>query len=195
MTSDCRQLLQADRLIAGDDALAVDLDAGNTACGRPGGDDDFPGFERLLVALEDVDLSLPSQSRRPLDPVDFVFLEEKLDSLRQSSDDPILARLHLGHVNRWSAGRYRDAPLPGVPDDLERMRMLEQCLGRNASPDEAGPAEGLLFFDDGYFLSKLGAANRGNIAARTRADDHHVIRTGQGSSFEAFTARHSALQR
>ena len=70
-----------------------------------------------------------------------------LDSLRQASDDPILARLHLGQVNRRSAGWYRDPPLPGVPDDLECVRMLEQRLGRNTPPDQAGPAEGFLFLD------------------------------------------------
>ena len=63
-----RHLLQVDRLVAGDDALVIDLDRRHAARRRAGGDDDLFGLERLRVALEDVDLALAGQARRALDP-------------------------------------------------------------------------------------------------------------------------------
>ena len=40
-------------------------------------------------------------------------------------------------------------------DDLQRVRVLEQRLGGNAAPDQAGAAERLLLLDDGDLLAKL----------------------------------------
>ena len=56
------------------------------------------------VAFEDVDAAVAGQPRRALDPVDLVLLEQELDALGQAGDDPVLARLHLGHVDA-DAGR------------------------------------------------------------------------------------------
>ena len=80
-------------------------DAGNAARRRAGGDDDFLRLERLLVAFEDLDLAVPGQTRRALDPVDLVLLEQELDALGQPADDLVLARVHLPHVDGWRAVR------------------------------------------------------------------------------------------
>ena len=48
---------------------------------------------------------LPGQARRALDPVDLVLLEQELDALGQAGDDPVLARLHLRHVDADGAPR------------------------------------------------------------------------------------------
>ena len=68
-----------------------------------------------------------------------------------------------------------DAPFLGVLNHLQRMRVLEQRLGRNASPDQARATERLLLFDDRDLLPQLRRANRGDIPAGARADDDDIV--------------------
>ena len=68
-----------------------------------------------------------------------------------------------------------DAPLLRVLDDLQRVRVLEQRLGRNAAPDQAGAAERLLLLDDGHLLAELRGADRGDVAARAGADHDDIV--------------------
>ena len=139
------------------------------------------GVERLLVARRTTStFRLPASRAVPLIQVDLVLLEQKLDALGQAADDFVFARVHLRHVDRGRAGRDRHSPLFGVLDDLQRVRVLEQRLGRNASPDQAGAAERLLLLDDSDFLSKLRGADRGDIAASTCANHDDVVRIRQG---------------
>ena len=110
-----------------------------------------------------------------MDPVDLVLLEEKLDALRQAADDLVLARMHQAHVDGRSAVWQGDAPVAGAFYDLEGVRVLEQCLGWNTPPDQAGAAERLLLLDDHNLLPELGRTNRGDIATGTRTDDDDII--------------------
>ena len=63
------------------------------------------------------------------------------------------------------------------------MRVLEQRLGRNTAPDQAGAAERLLLLDDRDALAQLRGADGGDIATRPRANDHHVECIRQMDSF------------
>ena len=108
----------------------------------------FDAVRRLLVAFDDVDRAAAGDRRGALDPFDLVLLEEELDALGEPGHDLVLARLHLIHVDADGAFADRDAPLLDVLHHLERVRVLEQRLGRNASPDEAGAAERFLLLDD-----------------------------------------------
>ena len=150
-----RHLLQVNRFVARDDPLVIDLHGRHAARRRPGGDDDLLRLERLLVALEDVDLALAHQPRGPLDPVDLVLLEEELDALGEPADDLVLARVHLLHVDRRRAVGNHHAPLFRVLHDLQRVGVLEQRFGGNAAPDQTGAAERFLLLDDGDLLPKL----------------------------------------
>ena len=137
--------------------------------------------QRLRVAFEDVDAAVAGQPRRALDPVDLVLLEQELDALGQAGDDPVLARLHLRHVDAdrpaWPSAD-RDAPLLRVLDDLQRVRVLEQRLGRNAAPEQAGAAERLLLLDDGDLEAELRGADRRDVAAGAGADHDDVVFVG-----------------
>src|SRR5947207_15841183 len=55
------------------------------------------------------------------------------------------------------------------------MRVLEQRLRRNASPQQTGAAERFLFFDDGDCESQLGGADGGDVPAGTGADHDDVV--------------------
>ena len=63
-------------------------------------------------------------------------------------------------------------------DDLQRVRVLEQRLGRDAAPEQAGAAERLLLLDDGGLEAELRGADRGDVAAGARADDDDVVFLG-----------------
>jgi hypothetical protein len=113
-----------------------------------------------VPSCSDLDAELAGEPRGALDPVDLVLLEEHLDAAGEPGDHLVLARVHGGHVDA-DAGRGRpgEAPLLGGLRDLERVGVLEQRLGRNAAPDEAGAAERLLLLDDRHLQAELRGAN------------------------------------
>ena len=91
-------------------------------------------------------------------------------------------------LRAWTAGmsmRTRagiesgQAPLLGRLRNLERMRMLQQRLGRNAAPNQAGSAQRFLLLDDRHLEPQLRRADRRDIAAGPRADDDHVVLVSQ----------------
>ena len=65
-------------------------------------------------------------------------------------------------------------------DDLQRVRVLEERLGRDAPPQQAGSAERLLFFDDSRLQPELRGTNGRHIAAGTGAYDDYVVFVGHG---------------
>jgi len=69
----------------------------------------------------------------------------------------------------------RQAPFLPVLRDLERVRVLEQRLGRDAAPVQAGAAEDGRAFDHGRLEADLRGADGGHVAARPRADHDNVV--------------------
>ena len=69
----------------------------------------------------------------------------------------------------------REAPLLPVLRDLQRVRVLEQRLGRNAAPVEAGAAEHRRALDDRGLQAELRGADRGDVAAGAGADHDDVV--------------------
>src|ERR1700682_6691535 len=124
-----------DRLVARDDSRAIDLDPWHAARSGTGRNNDLlTSAERLPFALEDVHAAVPGQPGGAFDPVDLVLLEQEFDALGEPADDPILPGLDLAHVDPDRAPRNRHAPLLGVMDDLEGVRVLEEGLRRDAPP-------------------------------------------------------------
>ena len=120
--------------------------------------------------------TLPRAGNRggALDPFDLVFLEQEFDALGKPGHDFVFTRLHLIHVDADRAFADRDAPFLDVLHDLERMRVLEQGLGRNASPDQAGTAERFLLFDDRRLQPQLRRANGRDVAAGSCTNHHNI---------------------
>ena len=123
--------------------------------------------------------ALAGEPAAALDPVDLVLLEEQLDAAGQPLDDLVLAGVHLLHVEAEVPGRRRvaerQAPFLPVLRDLERVRVLEQRLGRNAAPVQAGAAEHRRALDHGGLQAELRGADRGDVAARPGADHDDVV--------------------
>jgi hypothetical protein len=59
------------------------------------------------------------------------------------------------------------------------MRVFEESLRRNASPDEACAAECTLLLDDRDGFTKLRRANGGDVSAGARADHNDIERFRQ----------------
>ena len=143
---------------------------------RAGGDDDL--LARVSVCFSpvgDLDLAVAGKPAAALDPVDLVLLEQQLDAAGQPLDDLVLARVHLRHVDADRRLADRQAPLLPVLRDLQRVRVLEQRLGRDAAPVEAGAAEHRRPFDDRGLEPELRGADRGDIAAGAGADHDDVV--------------------
>src|SRR5204862_3611038 len=68
-----------------------------------------------------------------------------------------------------------NAPLLGALHDFQRVGVLEQRLGRNTAPNQAGAAERLLLLDHRHFEAELCGANRRHVAAGAGADDDDVV--------------------
>ena len=143
--------------------------------GGSGGDHNLArGRHALRFAVGHVDLSASGDPRGALDPLDLVLLEQKLDALGQAGDDFVFARLHLVHVDADGALADRDAPFLDVLHHFQRVRVLEQRLGGNASPDEARAAKRLLPLHDGHLQSQLRRSDGSDVTARSRANHHHI---------------------
>ena len=75
-----------------------------------------------------------------------------------------------------------DAPVGGVLDDLERVRVLEQRLGRDAAPQQAGAAQRFLPLDDRRLQAQLRRADGRDVAAGPGANHDEVESLGHGGS-------------
>ena len=135
-------------------------------------------FFAVSVCLSpSVTSTVPLPASRPdaLDPVDLVLLEQELDAAGEALDDLVLAGLDLVHVDADGGLAERQAPFLPVLRDLQRVGVLEQRLGRDAAPVEAGAAEHRRALDDRGLQSELSGANRGDVAAGPGADHDDVV--------------------
>src|SRR5438067_1774461 len=83
-------------------------------------------------------------------------------------------------IDADATGGNRKAPVLRVLHDLQRMRVFEQRLRRNAAPIQAGAAQRFLLLDDGRLEPELRGADRGDVAAGAGADHNHVVFVGHG---------------
>jgi hypothetical protein len=107
--------------------------------------------------------------------VDLVLLEQEPDAAVQAAGDRAAAADHLLKVDLDRVGVDHDAPLLAVGDRLlVELRVVQQCLGRDAAPVEADASE-VVPFDDGGLETELRGANRANVSAGSAADHDEVV--------------------
>jgi hypothetical protein len=98
-----------------------------------------------------------------------------IDAAGQSLDDLVLAGVHGRHVDRDGAVGQHDAPLLRLLRDLEGVGVLEQRLGRDAAPVEAGATEHGRPLDAGRAEAELRGTDGCDVATGSGADDHDVV--------------------
>ena len=68
-----------------------------------------------------------------------------------------------------------EAEFLGVLEIVVNVGVVQENLRGDAAHVQAGAAEKRVLFDDGGLQSPLPGANRGDVAARSAADDHEII--------------------
>ena len=155
---------------------------------RAGGDDDVLGrhaFGRRLVTFialhPDVvaAIGFASQLAVAPQPGDFILAKQKLDAFGVFADNAVLARLHLGDINRH-AFDFNAVVGKLVFDFLDVFGRFEQRFGRNAANIQTCATEGglalrrlpLLHTRDR--VTQLSGADRGDVSRRAAADHDHI---------------------
>jgi hypothetical protein len=102
-----------------------------------------------------------------------VLLHQRTDAAAQSFGDFARATYELGDVEGGLAGF--DSELGRVGDGLVDLGGAQQGLRGDAAPVQADAAQ-VFAFDHCGFLSELGGADGGHVAAGATAEDHDVER-------------------
>lgn len=147
-------LLEGNSTSAGDDALLINLEAGEGGGLRSSGDQNVLAADAGLTALVEVDLDLVLVDERTstLDVLNTVLLEEVLDTLGKTGDGGLLGLHEVGEVKLDIADL--DTAVLGVVENLVvKMRVVEERLGGNAADVQAGTTERATLLNAGNLYS------------------------------------------
>ena len=163
-----RDAVEAERVLGGDDLLAVDLEAGQRlAVGAGGQHDGLAGVGRAV----DGDLAGTGQRAGALDDGDAARLDEAGEALEQPVDDLVLVGVDAGHVDAVEGGG--DAELRGLAGRVGDLRGVQEGLGRDAAHVEAGAAE-VALLDQPDAQAQLGRSQGTGVTARSSPEDEDV---------------------
>jgi hypothetical protein len=109
-----------------------------------------------------------------VDDLDLAAGQRALQALPQPVHDLVLVGVDAGHVH--TVQLRADPESLAVPGQVGDLRRVQQGLGRDAPPVQAGPADPVLL-DEHNPLAKLGRAERARIAAAAATEDHDVVGT------------------
>ena len=135
---------------------------------RAGRDHNGLGVQLYAVHL---DLLMADEACRPPEDRDAVGAPVALQNIRRVAIDLDERSLDDG----WPidlVDRRVDAETPGIGDGASDIRHVDEHLGRNAAPVQAGPTE-RSFLDDGHSPAALGGGGR-NLQAGPGPDDDEI---------------------
>ena len=127
----------------------------------------------FLPSFSTLTLPGPFVAAPALHPLDFVFLEKKLDALGVFLDDFFLARDDVGPVDLQPADFK--SQLRAVLEIVVDLGVVQQHLGGNATDVQAGAAEERVFLHHHGFQAQLAGANGGDVTPRTAPDNRHIV--------------------
>lgn len=161
-----RNAVQDQRVVRGDDAVAVDLQARQRLRHGAGREEHVAALDALAVH---VDRRRGGEAALTLDVRHLAGGDEPLQALVQARDDPVLVLVDGCHVDALEGGLDTELlAFAGLVGDLTRV---QQSLGRNAPTVQAGTAD-LVLFDQGDVQTQLGSAQRRGVTAATAAENH-----------------------
>ncbi len=80
------------------------------------------------------------------------------------------------HLSQIELRRHFHAErVEGVTGFSKNFRRMQKCLGGNAADIQAGATEGLALLHNSNGKTKLCSLDRGDITARARTDDNHIV--------------------
>ncbi len=170
-----RHRVERERLLRGDDPLAVEIEAGKRGGLRAGRDQDARALEKPGVGAVDLDASGRGDPRAPGQARDPVLFEEALHAVGEALHDPVLPGHHRAEVHGDVArpDAVRAEVVARRPVELARV---EQGLRGDAADAQARAAERRLLVDAGHAHAELGRADGGDVAAGAGADHDQVVR-------------------
>ena len=183
-----RQGLQRQQLVGGDDRGAVDIEAGDGARHRAGGEDHV-GAAQFHVAggaaahAHDV---VGVQGAEAVEHSDLALLEQTAEPGDEAVHHTLLPGLGDGEVEFGFAGAQAEGSrrCDGPPD---RGR-LQQFLGRDAAHVQTGAADAVLL-DQRDGETGRGAVERRGVATGTAADDDDVEVLSRGDHLRGDRSR------
>src|SRR5580698_8438569 len=164
-----RHAVELESLIAGDHPLPVDVDPGQAPRLRAGGQDHVGALDQRVA-----DLNLGGRDQPPLavDDVDVPAADQPDQASPQPGDDLVLVAVDPGHIDALERGL--DAERGAVPGVVGEFGRVQQRLGRDAPPVQAGPAD-LALLDERHALAEFGRAQRAGVTAAAAAENHNVV--------------------
>jgi hypothetical protein len=105
--------------------------------------------------------------------IDAILFEQELDTTRQSVGHFARATNHRRPVELKVIKREAKLLRP-VSHRVVQFGVFQQCLGRDASPVQAG-ASGAICLNAGNFFSELGGTDPGNVAGRSASNNNQVV--------------------
>ncbi len=165
-----RQLGEVERVLGGDDPLAVDLQTGEGLGVGAGREDDVPAGDG--PAAVDLDRVRADELAGAVDDLDLVGLEQALEALVHLGDDAVLVLVDAGHVDALEVGQ--DAELLGVAGVVGDLAGVEQRLRGDAAAVQTGAAD-LVLLDQGHGHAQVRRAERAGVTAAAATQDHYVV--------------------
>ncbi len=163
-----RHRLEAQRLLGGEHAVAVDLQAGERSRVGAGREHDRLADVRRPV---DLDRARPGEPAGALDDGDAAPLDEPGEALVEPAHDAVLVGVDAGHVDALE-GRP-DPELLRLAGRVGDLGGVQQGLGRDAAHVQAGAAD-LVLLDQRHAQPELGRAQGAGIAPGPCSQDHDV---------------------
>ena len=163
-----RDAVQFQRVVAADDPLAVDVEAGQRLGRRAGGQHHVAAGVDLAVhghLVRRAQHALTGHER------DLAGAHDALQALVQLGDDAVLVAVDPGHVDAVELAL--DAEGLALAGHVGDLRGVQQRLGGDAAAVQTGTAE-LRLVDQHHAQAQVGGAEGAGITAGSAAEDHYV---------------------
>ena len=164
-----RDPVEPQRVLGGDDPLAVDVEAGQAAGVGAGGEHDVR--RRCRPCRRPSTCVRAGEPALALDHGDPAGLDQPGEALEEPGDDAVLVGVHAGHVDAVEAGPH--AELLGLAGLVGDLGGVQQRLGGDAADVQAGAAE-VALLDEADRQAELSGAQGAGVAARTRPENEYV---------------------
>ncbi len=185
-----RDAVTLERLVGGDDPLAVGLQPRERARRGSGGEHQVRAacVERRRSRHPETWTDVgPGEHAVAVEHGDLVLLEQELDPAHVLVDDRVAACGESAVVQAHAIGSAEPEFRALLRDPVEQVRRLEERLGWDASAVQACPAQGVAF-DDPHGQAQLRGADGAHVA-HAAAQDQEVERGGIGHASPSALAR------
>src|SRR5713101_1197816 len=167
-----RHLVEVDRVVAVDHAIAVHRKSGQGLGSRSGRHHQVLGVHHLAAVL-DRHRVLGLDDALALEHGYLVLLQQELDTAPELVDHRLLALQDRRPIDLEAVSFQAEGG--GGVDLVRQLRGMKERLGRDATPVQAGASD-LLLLDDRNFEPELGSTNSADIPGGATADDGDIER-------------------